>query len=149
MAARLGLDSPTYQGPTRIIGTLHDVLDRAAFPVVSLRVGVPHYVAGPPNPKGTRALLAHFETVTGVRTGYRELDSSVQTWEQRVDEAVARDPEIVAYIRQLESEADRTAEENLPSGDDIALEFQKFLAEQRESPPGETPPDETAPDNRD
>ena len=137
LAARLGLDRPTYQGPTGIIGTLHDVLDRAALPVVSLRVGVPHYVAGPPNPKGTRALLAHFETVTGVTTGYRELDASVQTWEQRVDEAVARDPEIVAYIRQLESEADRTEEENLPSGDDIALEFQKFLAEQRESPPDE------------
>ena len=137
LAARLGLDRPTYQGPTGIIGTLHDVLDRSALPVVSLRVGVPHYVSGPPNPKGTRALLAHFETVTGVKTGYRELDASVQTWEQRVNEAVARDPEIVAYIKQLEAEADRTAEENLPSGDDLALEFQKFLAEQRQSPSGE------------
>lgn len=134
LATRLGLDRPTYQGPTGIIGTLHDVLDRAALPVVSLRVGVPHYVAGPPNPKGTRALLAHFETVTGVATGYRELDDSVQMWEQRVNEAVERDPEIVAYIRQLEAEADRSAEENLPSGDDLALEFQKFLAEQAQPP---------------
>ena len=134
LADRLGLDRPTYQGPTGIIGTLHDMLDRASLPVVSLRVGVPHYVAGPPNPKGMRALLAHFETVTGVTTGYQELDSSVQAWEQRVDEAVARDPEIVAYIKQLEAEADRTATENLPSGDDLALEFQKFLAEQRQSP---------------
>ncbi len=134
LAARLGLDSPSYQGPTGIIGTLHDALDRASLPVVSLRVGVPHYVAGPPNPKGTRALLAHFETVTGVPTGYRELDSNVQTWEQRVNEAVARDPEIVSYIRQLEEEADRAEREQLPSGEDIALEFQKFLAEQSESP---------------
>ena len=105
--------------------------------MVSLRVGVPHYVAGPPNPKGMRALLAHFETVTGVATGYQELDSSVQAWEQRVDEAVARDPEIVAYIQQLEAEADRSATENLPSGDDLAQEFQKFLAEQRDPPPAE------------
>ncbi len=130
LAARLGLDRPTYQGPTGLIGTLHDTLDRASLPVVSLRVGVPHYVAGPPNPKGTRALLAHIEQVTGVRTGYRELDRSVELWEQRVDEAVARDPEIVAYIRQLEDEADRGSHEHLPSGDDLAAEFQKFLAEQ-------------------
>ncbi|WP_419551415.1 PAC2 family protein [Candidatus Poriferisodalis sp.] len=137
LAARLGLDRPTYQGPTGIIGTLHDVLDQASLPVVSLRVGVPHYVAGPPNPKGTRALLAHVETVTGVKTGYSELDSSVQAWEQRVNEAVARDPEIVSYIQQLEAEADRTAEENLPSGDDLAQEFQRFLAEQRQSGPSD------------
>ena len=133
LAKRLGLDRPTYQGPTGIIGTLHDVLDRAALPVVSLRVGVPHYVAGPPNPKGTRALLSHVETVTGVPTGYQDLDSSVDAWEQRVNEAVERDPEIVAYIRQLEAEADRSESENLPSGDDLAQEFQKFLAEQRQA----------------
>lgn len=132
LATRLGLDRPTYQGPTGIIGTLHDVLDQASLPVISLRVGVPHYVAGPPNPKGTRALLAQVETVTGVPTGYKDLDASAAAWEERVNEAVERDPEIVAYIRQLEAEADRTAEENLPSGDDLALEFQKFLAEQRQ-----------------
>ena len=61
LARRLGLDRPSYQGPTGIIGTLHDALDNADLPVISLRVGVPHYVAGPPNPKGTRALLAEFE----------------------------------------------------------------------------------------
>ena len=142
LAQRLGLDRPSYQGPTGIIGTLHDVLDRQSLPVMSLRVGVPHYVAGPPNPKGTKALLAHFEQVTGVTTGHQELDAMVRTWEERVSEAVERDPEIVAYIRQLEADADRTAEENLPSGDDIALEFQKFLAEQREPPPGAAPPDD-------
>ena len=61
LARRLGLDRPSYQGPTGIIGTLHDALDSADLPVISLRVGVPHYVAGSPNPKGTRALLAEFE----------------------------------------------------------------------------------------
>ena len=101
---------------------------------MSLRVGVPHYVAGPPNPKGTRALLSHVETVTGVATGYQDLDSSVDAWEERVNEAVQRDPEIVAYISQLEAEADRSEAENLPSGDDLAKEFQKFLAEQRQAP---------------
>ena len=98
-----------------------------AFEVISLRVGVPHYVAGPPNPKGTRALLAEFEKVTGVPTGYSDLDASVLEWEQRVSDAVEQDSEIVGYVRQLEEEADRAEASDLPSGDDLAAEFQKFL----------------------
>ena len=132
LARRLGLDRPSYQGPTGIIGTLHDALDNADLPVISLRVGVPHYVAGPPNPKGTRALLAEFEKVTGVRTEYADLDASVLEWEQRVREAVEQDPEIIGYVRQLEEEADRAEATDLPSGDDLAAEFQKFLREERD-----------------
>ena len=132
LARRLGLDRPSYQGPTGIIGTLHDALDRADLPVISLRVGVPHYVAGPPNPKGTRALLAEFEKVTGVPTGYSDLDASVLEWEQRVSDAVEQDSEIVGYVRQLEEEAYRAEASDLPSGDDLAAEFQKFLREQRD-----------------
>lgn len=132
LARRLGLDRPTYQGPTGIVGALHDALDTADVPVISLRVGVPHYVAGPPNPKGTRALLQRFEQVTGTGTGYTELDSSVVEWEQRVSEAVSEDPEVVNYVRQLEEEADRAAEQDLPSGDDLAEQFQQFLREQRD-----------------
>ncbi|MBM46603.1 MAG: carboxylate--amine ligase [Acidimicrobiaceae bacterium] len=132
LALRLGLDRPSYQGPTGIIGTLHDALDRADLPVISLRVGVPHYVAGPPNPKGTRALLAEFEKVTGVPTGYTDLDASVLEWEQRVSDAVEQDSEIIGYVRQLEEEADRSDETDLPSGDDLAAEFQKFLREERD-----------------
>ncbi|MCS5687346.1 MAG: PAC2 family protein [Acidimicrobiales bacterium] len=132
LALRLGLDRPSYQGPTGIIGTLHDALDSAELPVISLRVGVPHYVAGPPNPKGTRALLAEFEKVTGVPTGYRDLDHSVLEWEQRVSDAVEQDSEIVGYVRQLEEEVDRAVPTDLPSGDDLAAEFQKFLRDQRD-----------------
>lgn len=132
LAHRLGLDRPSYQGPTGIIGTLHDALDRAELPVISLRVGVPHYVAGPPNPKGTRALLAEFEKVTGVPTGFRDLDHSVLEWEQRVSDAVEQDSEIIGYVRQLEEEADRSVPGDLPSGDDLAAEFQKFLRDQRD-----------------
>ena len=132
LAYRLGLGRPRYQGPTGIIGTLHDALDNAELPVISLRVGVPHYVAGPPNPKGTRALLAEFEKVTGVPTGYRDLDHSVLEWEQRVSDAVEQDSEIIGYVRQLEEEVDRALPTDLPSGDDLAAEFQKFLRDQRD-----------------
>ena len=130
LARTMGLATPTYQGPTGVIGALHDMADKADIPVISLRVGVPHYVAGPPNPKGTQALLAEFHYLMRVPTYHEELEGDVQYWESRVNEAIESDEEIVAYIEHLEKESDRIAEENLPSGDDLAFQIQKFLSEQ-------------------
>ena len=127
LAGRLGLGQPTYQGPTGIVGTLHQRLHVADVPTVSLRVGIPHYVAGPPNPKGTMALLQHLEHVTGFRTGWADLEPAVSEWEQRVNAAVADDDDVLEYVRQLEDEVDRRIERDLPSGDDLAAEFERFL----------------------
>jgi proteasome assembly chaperone (PAC2) family protein len=130
LAARLGLSSPTYQGPTGVVGTLHDTLDRAGVPVISLRVSVPHYVPAPPNPKATRALLKRFEDVTGVRTGFPRLDRPASEWEQRVNDAANEDEEVSTYVRKLERSYDDA--EPLPSGEDIASELEAFLREQRD-----------------
>ena len=130
LASRLSLSSPTYQGPTGVVGTLHDTLDRAGIPVISLRVSVPHYVPAPPNPKATRALLKRFEDVTGVRTGFTRLDRSASEWEQRVNDAANEDDEVSSYVRKLERGYDEA--EPLPSGDDIASELEAFLREQRD-----------------
>ena len=130
LAARLGLSSPTYQGPTGVVGTLHDTLDRAGVPVISLRVSVPHYVPAPPNPKATRALLKRFEDVTGVRTGFPRLDRPASEWEQRVNDAANEDEEVSTYVRKLERGYDDA--EPLPSGEDIASELEAFLREQRD-----------------
>lgn len=132
LAARLGLDRPTYQGPTGLIGVLHDVLDTEKIPVISLRVGVPHYVTGPPNPKAMQALLQRLESVTGVVTEWRGLDQLVVDWENQVNEAVAEDPDARAYVGQLEQQADAALAENLPSGEDLAAEFERFLQERRD-----------------
>lgn len=131
LASRLGLDRPSYQGPTGLIGVLHDRLDREGVPVISLRVAVPHYVATPPNPKATQALLRHLERVTGVSTSYVGLTPKVELWEEHVGSAVAADGEVSAYVRQLESQEDARLAEQLPSGDDLAAEFERFLREQR------------------
>jgi hypothetical protein len=131
LAKRLGLDQPSYQGPTGLIGVFHDCLDRDDIPVISLRVAVPHYVASSPNPKATRALLEHLERVTGVPTAHGGLVKVVSAWEKQVDEAVAGDEEVSAYVRRLESQADtRLQQQRLPSGDDLAAEFERFLREQ-------------------
>ena len=129
LAERLHLEKPSYQGPTGIVGVLHDALDRSKIPVISLRVSVPHYVPDSPNPKATRALLRRFEQVTGATTEYEELDGPAADWQKQVDAAVASDDEITAYVTRLETAIDED-ENLLPSGDDLAAEFEAFLREQ-------------------
>lgn len=136
LASRLGLDRPSYQGPTGLIGVLHDRLDRCDIPVISLRVAVPHYVATSPNPKATLALLRHLEHVTGVPTAHAGLLRVAEAWEKQVDAAVSADDEVSAYVRRLEEQADRRLDQQLTSGEDLAAEFERFLREQRPDEPG-------------
>ena len=49
---RLGLERTNYEGPTGIIGVLHDACQRASLPSASLWAAVPHYVAAAPEPEG-------------------------------------------------------------------------------------------------
>lgn len=130
IAERLGLGKPSYEGPTGLVGALHDRLDGGGMPVVSLRVSVPHYVPGPPNPEATRSLLARLELVTAVPTHHGDLAEAALDWRRRIDAAVDADDELSAYVRQLEEQVDES--EVMPSGDDLAAELEAFLRDQRD-----------------
>ena len=139
LADRLGLDRPSYQGPTGVVGVLTDTLDRAGVPVISLRVSVPYYLPDSPNPKATRSLLRGLEQVSGVDTAFADLDGPASEWQSRVDEAVAGDPEVTAHVRRLESQIDQI---KVPRGDDLAAELEAFLRDQDQRlPPGAEAPD--------
>lgn len=129
-ADRLGLGRPTYEGPTGLVGALHDELDKAGVPVISLRVSVPHYVPNPPNPEATRSLLSRLELVTGVQTFHGELDEAANDWRKQIDLAVSNDQEMASYVQQLEQRVDES--EILPTGDDLAAELEAFLRDKRE-----------------
>ena len=133
LARRLRLGSPSYQGPTGLVGVLNQRLGESQFPVASIRVSVPHYVPTPPNPKATQALLRRLNQTTGLETGYEELDQAVGEWAARVDQAVAADEESRLYVAGLEHQADAT-EEMLPSGDELAAELEAYLRERPERP---------------
>ena len=130
LVRRLNLSPPSYQGPTSLAGVINERLERANVPVISIRVAVPHYVPGPPNPKATRALLRRLQHATGVETAYEQLDQEVTDWTARVDEAVASDLESQEYVARLERQVDSDAD-RLPSGDDLAAELEAFLRDQR------------------
>ena len=133
LADRLGLDRPSYQGPTGVVGVINERLDAKGLAVMSLRVDVPHYVPAAPNPKAAQALLRRLQQTTGVPTGYEALDGEAQDWVRRVDTAVASDPDSQSYVARLEKQVDSNPE-MLPSGDDLAAELEAFLRDRSSEP---------------
>jgi proteasome assembly chaperone (PAC2) family protein len=128
----LGLSRPQYQGVTGLVGVLQERLDRAGIAAVSLRVGVPHYLGNAKHPKSSAALLQHLEHVLGIPTSHGELHDEIRRWGSLHDEAVAEDSQATEYVTMLEHEYDRRTEASLPSGDDLAAEFEKFLRDQHD-----------------
>lgn len=130
LALRLGLGRPSYEGPSGVMGVLHDAIDSAGMPVISLRVSVPHYVMGEPSPKATQALLRKLEQVTGINTAADQLDDATSSWQSMVDAAVINDPEVLSYVGELETTFD--AEVGLDPSVDLAAEVETFLRERNE-----------------
>ncbi|MFM7044820.1 MAG: PAC2 family protein [Ilumatobacteraceae bacterium] len=132
LASALGLSRPQYQGVTGLVGVLQTRLDAEGIPAVSLRVAVPHYLGNAKHPQSSAALLRHLEHVLGVPTSSSELDSQATSWRSVHDEAVDDDPKLADYVGRLEREYDRRLEALMPSADDLAAEFERFLREQDE-----------------
>src|SRR6202162_4984626 len=123
---RVGIQPSSYEGPTGIVGVLHAACADAGLPSVSLWAAVPHYVAAATNPKAALALLRRVEGLIGVSVDVSELESATEDYERQVGRAVQSDPEIQAFVERLEQAA-QSSPEDVPSGDILAREFQRFL----------------------
>ena len=121
-----GLGRVDYKGPTGIVGVLQHVCTGAGMETVSLWAQVPHYVAQPPSPKATLALLRCVEDVLDLPLPLADLQEEARAWERGVDELAQSDAEVAEYVRTLEEAKDAT---ELPeaSGDAIAREFERYL----------------------
>ncbi len=127
---RMGIQPSSYEGPTGIVGVLHAACARAGLPSASLWAAVPHYVAAATNPKAALALLRRLEGVIGVSVDASELEAAAGDYERQVALAVQSDPEIQAFVERLEQASDSEEEgvtADVPSGDTLAREFQRFL----------------------
>ena len=128
LVERLDLSASRYEGPTGIVGVLHDACRQADLPSASLWAAVPHYVSLTPSPKAALALCERLADVIGAPIDTTELAEAAENYSEQVSEAVASDPETAAYIEELEQRADTLAEEaELPSGDALAAELTQFL----------------------
>jgi proteasome assembly chaperone (PAC2) family protein len=131
LAERHVLSGSSYEGPTGITGVLHQACSEAGLPSASLWASVPHYVAAAPNPKAALALVRKLEGVIGVTVDAMELEQAAGDYERQVSMAVQSDPDVQAFVERLERAADAEDEEvdpgELPTGDVIARDFQRFL----------------------
>ena len=133
LVERLGLSASRYEGPTGIVGVLHDHCREAGIPSASLWAAVPHYVSLTPSPRAAVALCERLASVIGVDIDVDELAEAAQSYEEQVSEAVASDEETASYVEELERRSDSIEEStDLPSGDALAAELTRFLRERDE-----------------
>jgi proteasome assembly chaperone (PAC2) family protein len=139
LIASLGLMRSRYEGPTGIVGVLHDVCQTAGVRSASLWAPVPHYISQPPNPPATLALLQRFGALARINFDLTGLDGLVDMWRLQVDQAIDDNDEVKTYVRELEARVDAESaadegvllgDDDLPSGDQLADELQRYLRDQ-------------------
>jgi predicted ATP-grasp superfamily ATP-dependent carboligase len=136
LAQRLGLERSRYEGPTGIVGVLHDACNKAGIASASLWAAVPHYVAATPSPKATLALVERAADVLSTSVMTTDLEIASASYERQVSEVVEGDDDVAAYVRQLEESADEgddeLSDDDMVSGDALAAELERFLRDHRE-----------------
>jgi proteasome assembly chaperone (PAC2) family protein len=141
LVRELGLQASRYEGPTGIVGVVHDAARVAGIPSVSLWAAVPHYVSLAPSPRAALALCRRAAELLGTSVDTAELEEAAETYSVQVSEAVASDAETQAYVEELEQRTEMLeVEENLPSGDTIAAELTRYLRERDEEDGEPEPP---------
>ena len=135
---RLDLQRSRYEGPTGIVGVMHEAFSKAGIDSASLWAAVPHYLAVTPNPKAALALVERATQLVGVGVEIDDLLRATKNYEERVTEMVAGDDDVQAYVRMLEERTDEQEDieemdpSRMPSGEDIAAELERFLRDKGE-----------------
>jgi proteasome assembly chaperone (PAC2) family protein len=129
---RLGLQASRYEGPTGIVGVLHDACRKAGLPSASLWAAVPHYVSLAPSPRAALALCGRLAELVGGELDTAELEEAAERYSEQVSAAVAADAETAAYVEELEQRADEPDELEIPSGDTLAEQLTRYLREREQ-----------------
>jgi proteasome assembly chaperone (PAC2) family protein len=130
LVAELGLEPSRYEGPTGIVGVVHDGCRDAGIASVSLWAAVPHYVSLAPSPRAALALVRRLGELLHVDIELDELEHASEEYSEQVSEAVSTDAETASYVEELERRVDMLeAAEELPSGESLAAELTRYLRE--------------------
>lgn len=135
LVERFDLERSRYEGPTGIVGVLHDALSRSGLPTASLWAAVPGYASQLPSPRAAFALLDRLCSMMGTPAPVTAIASQIADYDAQVDSLIADDDDLVTYVRRLESMVDEisdddelpdtTIEEADPEG--LADEVEQFL----------------------
>jgi proteasome assembly chaperone (PAC2) family protein len=140
----LGLRPSRYEGPTGIVGVLTNRFSESGYPVASLWGHAPHYITASPNPIVAARILRKLSGILNITPDMAMLDEAAQRFDEQVREAVSKDPEAMAYVRDLErryredqkeagdfDDAPRAAGGELPSGAAMVDALEEFLRTRR------------------
>lgn len=131
VSGRLDLQPSRYEGPTGIVGVLHEALRQSDVAGASLWANVPHYITTSQNPPATAALLRRLQVIVGMEWDLSELDAAGDRFVDEVNTALSGNPEIQDYVRQLEVAIDSGVEaeprSELPRGEDLVTDVEEFL----------------------
>jgi predicted ATP-grasp superfamily ATP-dependent carboligase len=134
LVAELGLEPSRYEGPTGIVGVVHDACRDAGIPSVSLWAAVPHYVSLAPSPRAALSLVRRLGDLLRIDIELEELEQASEEYSEQVSEAVSTDAETASYVEELERRVDMLeAAEDLPSGESLAAELTRYLREREEN----------------
>jgi proteasome assembly chaperone (PAC2) family protein len=123
VAQEIGALRGDYEGPTGAQTVLQVALGNAGIRSIGLWAQVPHYVAGTPSPPAIRALLDRVCELTYLELDLDALDERTDDYLAKVEEGLAERPDVAELVRSLE----HATEDELPSGDELAQEIERFL----------------------
>ncbi|MBO0747717.1 MAG: PAC2 family protein [Acidimicrobiaceae bacterium] len=129
-AGKVGFMPVTIDVPAGAQGVLEFSFGQAGIPTIGLWARVPHYVAGMPYPAASAALLRELSNLIGVSVDTGPLEEAATSTGAQIDELISASDEHEAMVRQLESQHDNEETvtlEELPTGDEIAAELERFL----------------------
>jgi len=132
---RPGVVPARYEGPTGIVGVLHDIASAAGLPTVSLWGAAPHYLSANANPRVSLALLEQLRDLLDLELDTGRMEGAARAWLEQVNEAIEEDGNLAGYVRRLEHASEEGEDQEMPSGDDLAAELERYLRERGEADP--------------
>lgn len=111
--------------------------------VVGFTVHVPHYLAQTDYPAAAQALLEQVAKTGSLQFPLKALEEAASDIQAKIDEQVEASTEVAQVVAALERQYDAfiaaqenrsllSRDEDLPSGDELGAEFERFLAQQAE-----------------
>jgi len=133
---RFELERSTYEGPTGIVGVLHDTFQGGDIPTASLWAAVPGYASQVPSPKAAIALLERTCSMLGTPAPLQGLAADAADYDDRVTALIGGDDDMLDYLRRIEAMADEqeASVDDLTNatpvdGDELLAEVEQFLRE--------------------
>ena len=133
LAARVGFLRGTIDVPAGVESVIERAFTDAGLPAIGIWAQVPHYAATMPYPAAAAKLLDGLNQVADTDFGLDDLPEEITRTRARIDQLIEGNPDHIAMIHQLEEQVDAHTESqiaDLPSGEDLAEELQRFLREQ-------------------